>query len=272
MTDRQPSWADLNVAPASKPSKLKIAGIGCGGLFGAVVLLGVIGNLIGPQKTNPTAQHPVPVAPATTAARAAPTTVATTPSSNPVRITPTRTTAPRKPTAAAPGTDLVFSGGLSGSTKKAVDILPTKTGADYSYIAPEGSTQCVMPADNGSWAAQVTFQVNGIGWEVQIGASGFGVPNPGSHPALPQELTGGSGDDPNAVSIWVGSDKSPDNVVNGSGIGRFDVSYYVPQDHNNGAGTVTVNPGLTSGKLDLWLTPAQPDNLEFHLTGSWSCA
>ena len=62
-------------------------------------------------------------------------------------------------------------------------------------------------------------------------------------------------------------------MVSSTGIGGVDeTGYYTPQDHNDGAGTVVINPGLTSGTLDVWLTPSYPDPLLFHITGRWSCA
>lgn len=169
------------------------------------------------------------------------------------------------------GLDFTLSGGLSGSTAQAIDVLPIKTDADFDYNPPDGSTQCVMPDSQRSWEANMTFRVNGITWQVSIGGSDFNLPRIGAHPALPDTLTGGNSDDPNAVSIDVASDKSPDGVASGSGIGRFDVTYYAPPDHNNGAGAVVINNGATSGTLDIWLTPSEPDSLEFHLAGSWSC-
>ncbi|MGW3447313.1 hypothetical protein [Streptomyces sp. NPDC001076] len=119
-----------------------------------------------------------------------------------------------------------------------------------------------MPADDGAWSANISFRLDGLIWEVTIGQPGFGRPKTGSHPALQETVTGGSDDDPNDVSIAVQSAKSP---------GADSDTYYPPMDHNNGAGTVTINPGVTSGTLDIWNTPSYPDPLEFHITGRWSC-
>jgi hypothetical protein len=163
---------------------------------------------------------------------------------------------------------LAFSGGLAGNVTKAINVLPIKTGAHYDYNQPPWATQCLFPADDDAWSADVSFQLNGITWQISIGQPGFGLAKPGSHPALPENLTGGSADDPNAVSISVTSNQSPDG---NSSADANEYTYYTPPDHNNGAGTVTIEQGLTSGTVDIWLTPSQPDALMFHITGRWSC-
>lgn len=121
----------------------------------------------------------------------------------------------------------------------------------------------------GAWSANTSFQLNGGNWEISIEQPGFGVPKAGSHPALEQRLTGGAHNDPNAVSIAVTSQQSPDSASFSNGSELY--SYYTPLDHNNGAGVVTIDPGLTSGTVDIWLTPFHPDPLQFRITGRWSC-
>ncbi len=52
------------------------------------------------------------------------------------------------------------------------------------------------------------------------------------------------------------SDESPDGQ---DSAGATQYAWYTPQDQNNGAGTVVINPDLTSGTLDIWLTDGEPD-------------
>lgn len=274
MTMPPPAWQPP--APQARPSKWKIAGFGCGALVLLVIVLAIVGAIIGPPKktaaaspaaTSQPASSPAPPSPSVTASptpapsTAKPTTAAAAPATHAATTT-------AKPTPHS-ALDLVFSSGLTGSALQPVGVLPVATGVHSDYNPPAWGTQCAMPASDGAWSAAVGFQIKGITWEVNIGASGFGTPKAGSHPALPQTLTGGSNDDPNAVSISVISNKSPDGQ---DSAGATQYAWYTPQDHNNGAGTVVVNPDLTSGTLDIWLTDGEPDFLVFHLTGRWSCA
>jgi hypothetical protein len=270
----QPSWADLNVAPAHRPSKKKIAGIGCLGITLLITVLAIVGTIIGPPKNHSAAAGAVSAAPRVSHTAAPPSPSQTpshakvSPSASPKAPAPVASPTKDKPVA-KPKIDLVFAGGVTGHATHALGVEPTAQGVHYDYAPPSWGTRCAMPAGDGAWSADVTVGVNGIRWQIEIGESGFGLPKPGSHPALPQTLTGGNADDPNAVSIAVTSDKSPDGQTN-AGVGD-QFTYYPPQDHNSGAGTVTINLGLTSGTVDIWLTPSEPDSLEFHISGSWSC-
>jgi hypothetical protein len=147
-------------------------------------------------------------------------------------------------------------------------VLPEATGAHYDYNQARWSTQCVFPADDGAWDATTSFVVKGITWQIEIGAPDFGVPTVGRHPALPPNLTGGTSDDQNAVSISVTSKQSPDGITYAY---TDSYGYYTPQDHNNGAGEVTINRGLMSGTVDIWLTPSEPEGLVFRISGQWAC-
>lgn len=163
---------------------------------------------------------------------------------------------------------LVFSGGVSGQVTSASNVLPKKTDAHYNYNQPEWATQCVFPAGDGAWSAEIRFTLNSITWQISIGQPGFGLPQAGSHPALPENVTGSNMSDPNDVSIAVVSNRSPDGF-GATAAGKY--TYYTPPDHNNGAGTVAIDSGLTSGTVDVWRTPWAPDALQFHITGRWSC-
>ena len=163
---------------------------------------------------------------------------------------------------------LAFTGGVTGQVTQAINVLPVKTGADSNYAQPAWSTQCLYPSGEGAWSATTTFRLNSVVWQVSIGEPGFGLPKAGSHTALPENMTGGGSDDPNAVSINVSSNQSPDG---NSSFGADQYEYYTPQDHNHGAGEITIDPGFTSGTVDIWLTPTAPDALEFRIVGRWSC-
>jgi hypothetical protein len=247
---------------------LSVAGLGtvwtlvccCGGV---VIVGAIVGPTTSPKASRTTAKvvttstpsrnqkAPSPTSPAPSSATTGPRATATPPPPEELRM------------------QLVFSGGLNGQVTKAVNVLPVKKGANYDYHVPSWSTQCVFPADMGAWRAITSFQLNGGNWEISIGQPGFGVPKPGSHPALQETLTGGSSNDPNAVSIMVSSQQPPNE--GGYSKGADSYAYYTPQDHNNGAGIVTIDPGLASGTVDIWLTPTWPQNLQFHVTGRWSC-
>ncbi|MEV6504267.1 hypothetical protein [Streptomyces prunicolor] len=249
----------------NKRSKAKTVAIVCASVFGGLVVVGIIANIVDPSKETASAKGPsVPASssagPTPHKALRKPTARAkTTPSEQQVPITSAH---PTHTTRALPAVQLVFSGGLAGHVSQAVNVRPLKTKASYDYTPPDWATQCVMPAKDGAWSADISFRFRGLIWEVTIGQPGFGRPKPGSHPAMQETVTGGSGDDPKAVSIAVQSVKSPG--------GDFD-TYYPPMDHNNGTGTVTINSGLTSGTLDVWNTPSYPDPLEFRIKGRWSC-
>lgn len=171
------------------------------------------------------------------------------------------------------GTDLRFSGDIKGSTRGALKVLHGKSGAHYDYIVPDGATQCVMPADDGAWEAQFTVRMNGIGWEISIGnGASFGSPKPGRHFAVYDADTNGES---GVLTFDIASDKAPSSVVLGSGIGKFQYVYYLPEDHNKGRALVTIDHGLTSGTLDAWLAPWEQENDQekplFHITGRWAC-
>lgn len=169
---------------------------------------------------------------------------------------------------AHPVIDLTFSGDIKGHVSKASDVLPFKTGAHYDYASPDYSTQCVFPTDDGAWTANIGFRLNKVAWEIAIAAPDFGLPKAGRHPAVWETDAGGSNDVPHAVSIDIGSSKGPNGESPADG---DEFTYYTPQEHDGGDGTVTINPSLTSGTVDIWLTPAEPENVEFHITGRWSC-
>ncbi|WP_159765066.1 hypothetical protein [Streptomyces sp. HM190] len=171
------------------------------------------------------------------------------------------------------GTNLRFSGDIKGTARGALKVLHGKSGAHYDYTVPDGTTQCVMPAADGSWEAQFTVRMNGIDWEISIGnGASFGSPKPGKHLAVYDADTNGTS---NTLTFDIASDKAPSSVVLGGGAGRFQYIYYLPDGHNDGKALVTIDHGLTSGTLDAWLAPWQQENDQekplFHITGRWAC-
>jgi hypothetical protein len=166
-----------------------------------------------------------------------------------------------------PGLSLTLSGGLKGHATAALNQKPIKTGAHYDYNPGDGTTQCVMPADDGAWTAQMTFTAAGVTWELNLNnGNTFGSPKAGRHP-----LEDKSSIDGNTIGINLGSDKSPDGIVGTSGV-PFGYTFRMADDHN-WRGTVILDSGLQSGTIDAWIVPSEPgDNLEFHLSGTWRCA
>lgn len=267
----QPVWG-VPQPPASPPpfqgkrSKAKTVAIVCSGVFGVLVVIGVIANIVDPPKKTTSGGTPSKSASSShgpTPHKALHKPTARPKSTPSERQLPITSAQPTHTARAVPAVQLAISGGLTGHVSQAVNVRPLKTGAGYDYTPPDWTTQCVMPAEDGAWSANISFRFHGLIWEVTIGQPGFGRPKTGSHPALQETVTGGSGDDPKAVSIAVQSAKSAGGDID---------TYYPPMDHNNGAGVVTINPGLTSGTLDVWNTPSYPDPLEFRIKGRWSCA
>lgn len=172
-------------------------------------------------------------------------------------------TKPRIPT--PPTTNLLFSGGVNGRVTQAVGKLPVQAGADYGYIVPDWSTQCVMPGGNGSWEAVVTTRLDGIAWTIRVASVKMGgLPAAGTHPLVAE------GDGHNApdttMTIGAESDKDPAGPSHGG------VSTYYPVQTNGGRNTVAVSPEMTAGTIDVTLV--QTDTLSpvtFHLAGQWSC-
>jgi hypothetical protein len=170
-------------------------------------------------------------------------------------------------------TNLRFSGDIKGTVRGALKVHATKTGAHYDYTGDDGVTQCVLPAKDGSWGAQIIVRLRGIDWQISMGnGDSFGAPKPGKYTAVYDNQVG---DVKNSLGIDVASDKAPDDTVIGSGVGDFQYIYYLPDDRNNGKAEVTIDPGLTSGTLDAWLAPFEQENYQerplFHVTGRWSC-
>lgn len=181
--------------------------------------------------------------------------------------------ASKSPSATPVRTNLRFGGDIMGTARGALEVLHGKNGAHYDYTVPDGATQCVMPADDGSWEAQFTVRMNGINWEISIGnGASFGLPKPGKHYAVYDADTNGAS---NMLTLDIASDKAPSSAVLGGGPGKFQYVYYLPDDHNKGKALVTIDHGLTSGTLDAWLAPWQQENDQekplFHITGRWAC-
>ncbi|MEU6242287.1 hypothetical protein [Streptomyces sp. NPDC047024] len=170
-------------------------------------------------------------------------------------------------------TNLRFSGDLKGSAQGAVKVRAAKTGAHYDYTVDDGVTQCVMPADDAAWEAQINMRVNGVGWQINIdNGQSFGYPKSGKHVArYYTEVDPDKGE----LSFYIASDKPVSSNVVGNASGPFEYTYYIPYHPTQGRATVTIDPSSTSGTLDAWLVPwGQELHLEkplFHLTGRWSC-
>ncbi|MGW2964933.1 hypothetical protein ACWDGI_41710 [Streptomyces sp. NPDC001220] len=170
-------------------------------------------------------------------------------------------------------TDLRFSGDIKGTVRGALKIQSVKTGAHYDYNTDDGVTQCVMPADDGAWSAQIIVRLKGIDWQITVSnGDSFGAPKPGKYPAVHETDVGFV---KNSLSFEVSSDKAPDSTVIGNGAGDFQYAFYLPDDRNKGQAEVTIDSGLTSGTLDAWLAPFEQENDQekplFHVTGRWSC-
>ncbi|GAB2713888.1 hypothetical protein GCM10010442_38220 [Kitasatospora kifunensis] len=95
----QPSHQPWPAPPAPRPraSRAKTAGIGCGGLVGAVLLLALIGNIIGPPKKTVTTSAAVP-AKTTAAAPTATGATATAKAQQPVTAPPSKAAQAPAPT------------------------------------------------------------------------------------------------------------------------------------------------------------------------------
>ena len=258
-------------------NKWKIAGIGCGGLFVLVIVLAIAGAIIGPpKKTADTAPLAVstPSAAVTTLTQASrsqkPTAIPSSAASRPTTVAASATTTPQviPPAAPKPSTHLVLSGGLAGTVSQAVHVQPVKTGAHYDYNVGDGITQCVMPANDGAWSANIAFKLKGINWQLTLdNGNSFGSPKSGKHVLI--EAGNDNGTDPNDVGVYLASDQSPDGLGGGSGVG-YGFNYYPPIDH--GDGTITISSAGTAGTINAWFTPSEADSLEFHIVGKWACS
>ncbi|MEW1648607.1 hypothetical protein [Streptomyces sp. NPDC091219] len=279
----QPSWASPQQEPeggAPPPSRSrrawKIVGLWLLGALGLFILLGVIGQFTGAGKSSNTNDSK-----ATPSAASKPTLSASASSKHPSKAsrpvavkssaTASHPAVSKSPAAPPAGIDLRFSGDIKGIARSATNILPVKKGANYDYSAPDGATQCVMPAEEGAWSAQFAVRMSGVDWEISIGnGASFGSPKPGKYPAVYDADTDGI---PNALTFDIASDKAPRSDVLGNGAGKFQYVYGLAADHNNGQAVVTIDHGLTSGTLDAWLSPWLSDTETplFHVTGHWSC-
>ncbi len=165
-------------------------------------------------------------------------------------------------------THLVFSGAVTATATGSVAVQPEFIATNLNTSnAPNWTTQCTFAGDStADWAAVVTVDTPGNTWTFTIdNGNTFGNPNPGSH----EGSFISHADNPQALNLHVSS-KQPiaDSLLSA---GATEYEYYAPQDHG-GAGTVTVDPGLRTGTLDVWLTPNVPNNREFRVVGPWSCA
>lgn len=167
-------------------------------------------------------------------------------------------------------TNLAFSGAVTATATTAATVWPVYTASafDSNSGAPDWSTECVFAGgDSAAWSATVTVQTPGNLWTVTVAnGESFGNPTPGPHTGVRETLVR---DYPGSLSLTVESQQPIASYLQSAGATSYD--YYIPTDRNNGTGSVSVDPSLTSGTVDVWVTPVTPSPLEVHITGVWSC-
>lgn len=168
-------------------------------------------------------------------------------------------------------TDLTFTGAVKATATSAVDVLPVYTPTAGSTAAPSpNGTQCTVAGAGADWKAQITVTTPGNQWVIVIAADGtdFATPKAGQYQGL---------DTPNAArgpqTLELSVSSSEPLTPGLAAVGASYYGYQTPADHNGGNGEVSVNSNLTSGTLDVWLTPDDPRGaaLVFELSGDWSC-
>jgi hypothetical protein len=169
-------------------------------------------------------------------------------------------------------TDLAFTGAVKATATSAVDVLPvyTPTAGSTAAAASANGTQCTVAGSGADWKAQITVTTPGNQWVIVIAADGtdFATPSPGKYQGL---------DTPNAprgaqtLELSVSSAEPLTPAL--AAVGASYYGYQTPADHNGGNGQVSVNSNLTSGTLDVWLTPDDPNGagMVFEISGDWSC-
>lgn len=118
--------------PASPARKWKIAGIGCGGLLGAFIVLGIIGAIVGPAKTTSVSSPAGAVSSPNTAAATAPTAAVTTPPPPSPSVAPT----------------------TSKTTPPAAPILPSEAPTHLAPAANRTRAAAILHANNAYYQAE----------------------------------------------------------------------------------------------------------------------
>lgn len=168
-------------------------------------------------------------------------------------------------------TALTFTGAVKGSANSAVDVLPVYSPSATSTAAPaQNGTQCTIAGAGADWKARITVTTPGNQWVIVIAADGtdFTSPAPGQYQGL-DTPTAARGSQTLELSVSSAEPLTPALAA----VGASYYGYQTPPDHNGGNGEVTVNDNLTSGSLDVWLTPDDPRgaSLVFEISGDWSC-
>lgn len=175
--------------------------------------------------------------------------------------------------AGAGTTALTFQGAVRATVGGADDVQPVYRPAPSPGPSPAGrsaiGTQCTLPGGGEDWSARITVTTPGNEWIITISEVGAqpAAPTPGGYQAVETPRAQGSA---GTLQLDVSSLEpiAPDLAAAGAAI----YGYQTPADRG-GSGAVTVNPGLTSGTLSVWLAPDAPQGakLLFEITGSWSC-
>lgn len=274
--DEQPQPARCGQAPAPKAkwSRKRKAWVISGSVFAFLVVVGAIGNAT---------KKPVPAA-AVSSPSAPPVAATSAPKPSPVRTSkpaaqpvPSHSTSmPRishAPAAQKPSTDLAFSGAVSGTAVTTVDVLPKATTSNDGSVNSSGwSTQCVFDGDGTTvWSATIVVRTPGNEWSIEIAMFGQdpGNPKPGSHGGFEGQTNNPPAD---SLSLRVVSQHSVASYISPDTDGDTEFGYYTPMQDNGGDGAIVVDKGLTSGTLNVSLTPDTPANLVFNISGTWSCA
>lgn len=169
-------------------------------------------------------------------------------------------------------TNLAFSGAVVGRATDSVALLaPTSSTASES--SSDWQTQCVFSHDGSdAWSATIVVKTAGNEWSIQINnadnSGQQGNPKPGSYDGLEPI---GPYPPANTLGLRIVSQHGIASYINPDTNDMTEFGYYTPTEHNNGDGAITINKGLESGTLDVWLTPITPSNLVFHIAGTWSC-
>ncbi|HEY3871763.1 MAG TPA: hypothetical protein VGM10_25600 [Actinocrinis sp.] len=168
-------------------------------------------------------------------------------------------------------TALTFTGAVKATANSAVDVLPVYSpSAGSTAPASPNGTQCTSAGSGSDWKAQITVTTPGNQWVIVIAADGtdFASPAPGRYQGLD---TPAAARGPQTLNLSVSSAEPLTPAL--AAVGASYYGYQTPADHNGGNGEVTVNSNLTSGSLDVWLTPDDPRGagLVFELSGDWSC-
>ncbi|WP_157435670.1 hypothetical protein [Actinospica robiniae] len=146
-------------------------------------------------------------------------------------------------------------------------------------------TQCSF--SDGTWSATIVLDTPGNQWSIAIAETAgtnattaaasatTGYPRPDKYPGVDGMMKNPPSD---SLSLQVLSRKGIASYLNpdtDDSQGQDDLLDTTRRSSTTTATdrSITLAPGLRSGSLDVWLTPHDVDgaNLQFHISGSWSC-